>query len=168
MADPQPYYLIKNVYKPHETFDFPETDQNFKFVSFQEFPWLCYLRWEDEAYYMYRALLGRKSTSNLRMVTFYSQPIRKWPVTAKSFKEHANTNSSIHSDCKNLFNRFLDQCKGREIPVKKMVDSNYKTNIKKSRETNASIAVKLFIVKFCRGQNIPLCVDRDRGNNNQS
>ena len=112
---------------------------------------------------MYRALFGRKSTSNLRMVTFYSQPIRKWPVTVKSFKEHANTKSGMHSDCKNLSNRFLDQCKGREIPVNKMVDSHYKTNIKKSRNANASIAVKLFIVNLCRDQNILVCVDGDRG-----
>ena len=32
LADPQLYFLIKNVYKPHKTFDFPETDQHFRFV----------------------------------------------------------------------------------------------------------------------------------------
>ena len=64
-------------------------------------------------------------------VNFYLQPFRKWPVAVKSFKEHADANSGMHSVCKNLFNRFLDQYKGREVPVNKMVGSNYKRNAKK-------------------------------------
>ena len=50
LADPQLYFLIKNVCKPHKTFDFPKTDHHFRFVWFQEFPWLCYSRWEDGAH----------------------------------------------------------------------------------------------------------------------
>ena len=42
----------------------------------------------------------------------------------KSFKEHANTKSGMHSDCKNLYNSFVDQHKGREAPLNKMVNSN--------------------------------------------
>ena len=42
LAEPQLYFLIKNVYKPHKAFDFPETDQHFRFVWFQEFPWLIF------------------------------------------------------------------------------------------------------------------------------
>ena len=33
----------------------------------------------------------------------------------------------------------MDQYKGREVPVNKMVDSNYKTNVKKAREAIAPI-----------------------------
>ena len=47
LTDPQLYFLIKNIYKPHKTFDFPETDRHFRFVWFQEFPWLCYSRLKD-------------------------------------------------------------------------------------------------------------------------
>ena len=56
----------------------------------------------------------------------------------------------MHSDCKNLYNSFLDQYKGREVPVNKMVDSNYKTNVKKAREANAPI---VDTVKLCGRQN---------------
>ena len=69
------------------------------------------------------------------MVNFYSNPFRKWPVAVKSFQEHANAKSGMHSDCKNFFNSFLDSIKGREVPVNKMVDSNCKTNVKKAGET---------------------------------
>ena len=63
----------------------------------------------------------------------------------------ANTKSGMHSDCKYLFNRFLDQYKGREVPVNKMVDSYYKTNVKKAREVIAPI---IDTVKLCGCQNI--------------
>ena len=32
LTDPQLYFLIKNVYKSNKTFDFPETNQHFRFV----------------------------------------------------------------------------------------------------------------------------------------
>ena len=162
LADPQLYFLIKNLYKPHKTFDFPETDRHFRFVWFQEFPWLCYSRWEDGAYCLYYVLFGQKSTSYSRMKNLYSQPSRKWPVAVKPFKEHANTKSGVHSDSKIHYYSFLDQYKGRELPVNKMVDSNYKTNVKRAREAIAPI---VDIVKLCGRQNIPLWGHRDSGKN---
>ena len=36
LEDPQ-LYLGKNVYKPHKTFDFPETDQYYRPICFQGF-----------------------------------------------------------------------------------------------------------------------------------
>ena len=55
-----------------------------------------------------------------------------------SFKSHASIKSVMQNDCKNLFDRFLDQYKGREVPVNKMVDSNYKANVKRSQSGNCS------------------------------
>ena len=124
LADLQLYFLIKSVYKSHKTFDFDETDQYFGFVWFQEFPWLCSSRWKDGAYYLYCVLFGHKSTNYSRKKNFYSQSCRMWPDAVKSFKEHANTKSGMHSDCKNLYNSFVDQHKGREAPLNKMVNSN--------------------------------------------
>ena len=56
----------------------------------------------------------------------------------------------------------MDQYKGREVPVNKMVDSNYKTNVKKAREAIAPI---VDTVKLCGRQNIPLRGHRDSGKN---
>ena len=83
-----------------------------------------------------------------------------WSVAVKSFKEHANGKSDIHRDYKNLFDRFLDQYKGREVPVNKMVDLNYKTNVKKTREAIAAI-VDTF--KLCERKNILLQGHKDSG-----
>ena len=60
--------------------------------------------WEDGAYCLYCVLFGLKSTSYSRMKNFYLQPFRKWPVAVRSFKEHANTKSGMHSDSKILYN----------------------------------------------------------------
>ena len=38
--------LITSVCKPPKNFDFPETEQPFRFAWFEEFPWV-YSRWED-------------------------------------------------------------------------------------------------------------------------
>lgn len=37
LTDPQPYFLMKNAYKPYQTFDFHKTDQHFVFKSFHGF-----------------------------------------------------------------------------------------------------------------------------------
>ena len=71
LTDPQLYFLIKNVCKPHETFDLPETDQHFRFVWFQELPWLFYSRWEMG---LYCVSFVHKSTSYSRKKNFYLQP----------------------------------------------------------------------------------------------
>ena len=47
----------------------------------------------------------------------------------------------MNSDCKKLFHRFPDHYKGREVSVFKMVDSNYKTNVKRAREIIAPIVI---------------------------
>ena len=97
------------------------------------FQWPCYFPWEYEPYYLDCALLGHKSTSNSRIVNAFSQSYRKWPVIVKPLKEHENSKSGVHRDCKNFFNSVLDQHKGREVPVNAMVDSHYKANVKKAR-----------------------------------
>ena len=73
------------------------------------------------------------------MKSFYSQPFRNWLVADRSFKEHTNTKSGMHSDSKSLYKSFLDQYKGAEVLVNKMVHSNYKTNVRKAREAIAPI-----------------------------
>ena len=96
------------------------------------------------------------------MKILYSQPFRKWPVAVRSFKKHANTKSRMHSDSKILYNNSLDQYKGREVPVNKMVESNYKTNVKKAREAIAPIVDTAML---CGHQNIWLRGHRDSGKN---
>ena len=40
-TDPELCFLITNVCKPPEHCDTPETEQPFRFVRFEEFPWVC-------------------------------------------------------------------------------------------------------------------------------
>ena len=122
---------------------------------------------EDGAQCLYCGLFGHKFTSNSRIVNFYSQPYRKWPDATGSFKEHGNAKSGMYSDCKNLYDRFLNLYKVsrgyEEVPVNKMVDSNCKTKVKKAREAISPIVDD---IKLCGRQNIVL--RGHKGKNNQT
>ena len=49
-ADPELCYLITIVCKSSKNFDFPETEQPFRFISFEEFSWIFY-SWSEDATY---------------------------------------------------------------------------------------------------------------------
>ena len=68
----------------------------------------------------------------------------------------------MRSDIRNLSDSFLDPQKGREVPVNKMVDSNYKTNVQKAGEAIAPI---VDTVKLCGRQNILMRGPRDSWKN---
>ena len=44
-TDPEMCSLITNVYKPSKDFNFPEAEEPFTFVWFEEFPWVCCYWW---------------------------------------------------------------------------------------------------------------------------
>lgn len=68
--------------------------------------------------------------------------------------------SDIYGDCKNIFDRFLDLYRGKEVLVNEMVDSNYKANAKNVRVLIVTIVDN---VKLYGRQNIPLPDQRDNG-----
>ena len=60
-TDPEMCSLITDVCKPPKNFDFPETEQPFRFVWFEEFPWVCYSRWENRSFCLPCVLFGHKN-----------------------------------------------------------------------------------------------------------
>ena len=60
-TSPELCYLKTNVCKPPKNFDFSEIVQPFRFVWFEECPWVCYTRWEDKTYCLPCALFGYKN-----------------------------------------------------------------------------------------------------------
>ena len=60
-TDPELCSLITNVCKPPKNFDFPEIAQPFRFVWFEESPWVCYSLWEDRTYCLPFVLFGYKN-----------------------------------------------------------------------------------------------------------
>ena len=44
MSDPELCSLTTSVCKPPQNFDLPETAQRFRFVQFEELPWVYYYR----------------------------------------------------------------------------------------------------------------------------
>ena len=54
--------------------------------------------------------------------------------------------------------RFLDEYRGKEVPINKVFDSTHKENIKKAREAITPIVDTL---KLCGCQNIPLRNHKD-------
>ena len=41
-TDPALCSLITKLCKPPQNFDFPENKNRFRFIWFEEFPWVCY------------------------------------------------------------------------------------------------------------------------------
>ena len=60
-SDPELCSLITNVCKPPQNFDFPRAKQSFRFVWYEEFPWVCYPWWEDRIYCLPCVLFGHKN-----------------------------------------------------------------------------------------------------------
>ena len=61
-----------------------------------------------------------------------------------------------------LLIRFLDECRGKEVPINKVFDSTHKENIKKAREAITPI---LDTLKLCGRHNIPLRGHKDSTKN---
>ena len=59
--DPELCSFITNVCKIQKIFDFPKTDQPFRFVWFEEFPFVCYSRLEDRTYCLSFVLFDHKN-----------------------------------------------------------------------------------------------------------
>ena len=68
------YSVITNVYKPRNNFEFPETQLSFKTVCFEEFPWACYPRWEDDTYCLPCVLFDHKVVGNSSLKHLYRRP----------------------------------------------------------------------------------------------
>ena len=61
LIDPEQCSLITNACKPPRNFDFPEIAPPVRFVWFEEFPWVCYSRWEDRTCCLTDVLFGFKN-----------------------------------------------------------------------------------------------------------
>ena len=95
--------------------------------------------------------------------SLYKKPYQTWPTAVKAFKKHQNAATGTHKKSQILLIRFLDECKGKEVPKKKVFDSTHKESIKKTRGAIAPIVDTL---KLCGRQNIPLRSHSDSTKNN--
>ena len=101
--------------------------------------------------------MGSSSLENL-----YRKPYRKWPTAVKTFKKHQNAPTGTHEKRQILLIRFLDEYRGKEVPINKVFDLTHKENIKKAREAITPIADTL---KLCGRQNIRLRGHKDNTKN---
>ena len=70
-ADPELCSIITNVCKPPKHFDFPETKKAFRFVWFEEFPWICFSWWEDRNYCLPCVSSGHKDVGKSLKIYIY-------------------------------------------------------------------------------------------------
>ena len=101
--------------------------------------------------------MGSSSLENL-----YRKPYRKWPTAVKTFKKHQNAPTRTHQKNQILLIKFLDEYRGKEVPINKVFDSTHKENIKKAREAITPIVDTL---KLCGRQNNPLRGHKDSTKN---
>ena len=89
-TNPELCSLITNVCKPPKYFDLPETAQPFRFVWFEECPWVCYFRWKDKTYCL-SFFIWLEMWENL-----YKNPYQTWKTVTKIFKKHKNVPTGTH------------------------------------------------------------------------
>ena len=100
-TDPGLCFLITNVCKPPKHFDFPEITQPFRFVWFEEFPLVCYSRWEDKSYCMPCILFGYENVGkSLQKTISNKEDSRKninktWKSSNRKTQKEANIISQI-------------------------------------------------------------------------
>ena len=164
ISDAELYSLITitDVYKPPKNLDFPETEWSFRIARLEELPWLYYSWWEDGAYCLSGVLFGHKVVGSSSLENLYRKPYRTWPTAVKTFKKHQNAPMETHKKSQILLIRFLDEYRGKEVPINKVFHSTHKENFKKAREAITPIADTL---KLCRHQNIPLRGHKDSTKN---
>ena len=87
IRDAELYSLITNVHEPPKKFDFPESERSFRFVWLEEFPWVCYSRWEDSTFFPPCVLSGNKVVERSSLENLYRKPYRTWPTGVKTLKK---------------------------------------------------------------------------------
>ena len=97
--------LITNVCKSSKNFDFPETEQLFRFVWFEEFPRVCYSWWEDRTYCLPCVLFGHKYVGKS-----LQKKMSKMANSSKNIKKkHRNVSTGTHKKGKISFHRSLGE-----------------------------------------------------------
>ena len=104
-ADPELCSIITNVCKPPKHFDFPETEKAFRFVWFEEFPWICFSWWEDRNYCLPCVSSGHKDVGKSLKIYISNMATRIKYMQKKSKCSNQNTQRQI------LFHRIFGECK---------------------------------------------------------
>ena len=102
--DPKLCSLITNVCKLPKNFDFPKTEQPFKFVCFEQFPWVCYSRWENKTYCLPCVLFGRKNGEKSLQKTISSMT-----NISSNIQKTSKCSNGTHKKRQILFHRFLGE-----------------------------------------------------------
>ena len=70
--------------------------------------------------------MGSSSLENL-----YKKTYRTWPTAVKTFKKHQNTQTRSHKKSQVLLTKFVDEYRGKEVPINKVFDSTHKKTLRK-------------------------------------
>ena len=90
-ADPELCSIITNVCKPPKHVDFPETEKAFRFVWFEEFPWICFSWWEDRNYCLPCVSFGHKDVGKS-----FKKKISNMAKRSKCMQKNRNVPTGTH------------------------------------------------------------------------
>ena len=82
--------LISNVYKLQKNFDYIKTERSFRFVWFEEFPWVCYSWWEDGAYCLPCVLFCHKFVRSSILDVLYKKFVSIMANSSQNIKNLQN------------------------------------------------------------------------------
>ena len=125
--------LITDVYKPPKHSEFPETEQPFRFVRFDEFPRVVIFG-GTIVFIAYLVFFFVIILWEFLSGTYLQKSYRTWPTAPTAVKTFKNQMQS-----QILLTRFTDEYSDKKVSINKIFDLKHKENIKKARETLLSL-----------------------------
>ena len=159
--------FIKNVFRPHRNYVFPQLSEknkrSFKYDWLNLFPWLCYSASEDGAYCLSCVLFAdRFPRRSSRITRLVSKPFRYWNDAMSTFRWHAGNNNGgemgLHACTYPMLTGLLSQMSGVTQPIENIMDANVKKEIEENRKILRPIVDS---VLFCGRLGIGLRGHRD-------
>ena len=85
--------------QPNKKFDFPEAEKHFRFVWFEEFPWVRYSLWEDRTYCLLCVLFGHKyvGKSLQKIISKLANSSKSIQETSKCSSGNSQKETNINS-----------------------------------------------------------------------
>ena len=120
---------------------------------------LFYSWWDNGVYCFPSVLIGHEIVGSSSLENLYKKLYQTWSTAVKTFK---NIKTLQHEKCQILLTRFIDEYRGKEVPINKVFDSTNKESIKKAMKDITPI---VDTVKLGGRQNVPLRDDRDNTRN---
>lgn len=165
------FQFIKNVWKPTEIFDFPESAENsksrkFVFAWLGRFRWLVYSKYLDGAFCLPCVCFGGGCGHNSsKLDKLFKSPITLWTSACSRLTQHSSGKCEMHKFAVSAMENFMRVMRREAAPIDQQLNNLMQQQIARNREVLKSLFKTII---FCGKNNIALRGRRDDDPTNSS